>query len=87
MGHFLPGHSNSIVGNFVKEDRYSVVAALGINGIVATHMVATAFNTTSFDFFMEHFVCPHIGRFALNEPCEEHGGHYFIFTVSGMDKI
>jgi hypothetical protein len=69
MGHFLPGHSNSIVGNFVREDRYSVVAALGINGIVATHMVATAFNTTSFDFFMEHFVCPHIGRFALNEPC------------------
>ena len=69
MGHFFPGHLNSMIGNFVREDRYSVVAALDINGIVATHTVPTAFNTTSFNFFIKHFVCPHIGRFALNEPC------------------
>lgn len=68
MGHFFPGHLNAMVGDFVREDRYSVVAALDINGIVATHTVSTAFNTTSFNFFMEYFVGPHIGRFALNEP-------------------
>ncbi len=40
-----------MIGNFVREDRYSVVAALDINGIVATHTVPTAFNTTSFNLF------------------------------------
>lgn len=68
MGHFRSGHLNAMVGDFVREDRYSVVAALDITGIVATHTVPTAFNTNSFNFFMEYFVCPHIGRFALNEP-------------------
>ena len=58
-----------MVGNFVREDRYSVVAGLDINGIVATHTVPTAFNTTFLNFFIKYFVCPHIGRFALNEPC------------------
>lgn len=94
MGHFIPGHLNTMVGNFVREDRYSVVAALDINGIVATHTVPTAFNT-SFNFFMEYFVCPHIGRFALSEPrsvvildnCRIHDSNETINLVRKMGGI
>ena len=95
MGHFIPGHLNTMVGNFVREDRYSVVAALDINGIVATHTVPTVFNTTSFNFFMEYFVCPHIGRFALSEPrsvvildnCRIHDSNETIYLVRKMGGI
>ncbi|XP_028394601.1 uncharacterized protein LOC114518809 [Dendronephthya gigantea] len=95
MGHFFPGHLNTMVGNFVREDRYSVVAALDINGIVATHTVPTAFNTASFNFFMEYFVCPYVGRFALNEPrsvvildnCRIHDSNKMISLVRDRGGI
>ncbi|XP_068735212.1 uncharacterized protein [Montipora capricornis] len=50
MGHFRPGLSSHVVGDFVREERYSVVAAMDINGIVATHTVPNAFNTEDFNF-------------------------------------
>lgn len=69
MGHFRPGFSPQVVGNYVREERYSVVAAIDINGIVATHTVPNAFNTEDFNFALQHFISPSIGRFALGEPC------------------
>ncbi|XP_068697569.1 uncharacterized protein [Montipora foliosa] len=68
MGHFRPGLSSHVVGNFVREERYSVVAAMDINGIVATHTVPNAFNTEDFNFALENFIAPSIGRFVLGEP-------------------
>ena len=69
MGHFWPGFSPQVVGNYVREERYSVVAAMDINGIVATHTVPNAFNTEDFNFALQHFISPSIGRFALGKPC------------------
>ena len=53
MGHFRPGLSSHVVGDFVREERYSVVAAMDINGIVATHTLPNAFNTEDFNFALE----------------------------------
>ena len=68
MGHFRPGLSCHVVGDFVREERYSVVAAMDLNGIVATHTVPNAFNTEDFNFALENFIAPSIGRFVLGEP-------------------
>ena len=68
MGHFRPGLSSHVVGDFIREERYSVVAAMDINGIVATHTVPNAFNTEDFNFALENFIAPSIGRFVLGEP-------------------
>ena len=68
MGHFRPGFSSHVVGDFIREERYSVVAAMDINGIVAFHTVPNAFNTKDFNFALENFIAPSIGRFALGEP-------------------
>lgn len=45
------------------------MAAMDINGIVATHTVPNAFNTEDFNFALQHFISPSVGRFALGEPC------------------
>ena len=42
---------------------------MDINGIVATHTVPNAFNTEDFNFALQHFISPSVGRFALGEPC------------------
>ena len=68
MGHFRPGFSSHVVGDFIREERYSVVAAMAINGIVASHTVPNAFDTEDFNFALENFIAPSIGRFALGEP-------------------
>ena len=44
------------------------VAAVDINCIVATHTVPNAFNTEDFNFALENFIAPGIGKFVLNEP-------------------
>ena len=44
MGHFRPGFSPNAVGDFVKQERYSVLAGMDITGIVASHTVPNAFN-------------------------------------------
>ena len=41
---------------------------MDINGIVATHTVPNAFNTEDFNFALENFIAPTIGRFVLGEP-------------------
>lgn len=69
MRHFRPGFSPQVVRNYVREERHSVVAAMDINGIVATHTVPNAFNTEDFNFALQHFISPSVGRFALGEPC------------------
>ena len=68
MGHFQPGLSSHVVGDFIREERYGVVAAMDINGIVATHTVPNAFNTEDFNFALENFIASSIGRFVLGEP-------------------
>lgn len=45
-----------------------MVAAMDINGIVATHIVPNAFNTEDFNFPLENFIAPSIGRFVLGGP-------------------
>lgn len=48
MGHFRQGFSPQVVGNYVREERYSV---------------------EDFNFALQYFISPSIGRFALGEPC------------------
>lgn len=66
----MPGHDHPhrVVGNFVRQDRYSTVAALSVQGIVAHHTVPGSFDGASFIFAMKYFILPFVGRFALNEP-------------------
>ena len=67
MGHFRPGFSPNAVGDFVKQERYSVLAGMDITGIVTSHTVPNAFNSEDFNFALEYFIAPSIGRFALEE--------------------
>ena len=69
-GHCVPAHdpSNRVVGNFVRQERYSTVTALSIQEILANHTVPESFDTASFIFAIKYFILPFVGRFAMNEP-------------------
>lgn len=95
MGHFYPDHSPAIVGHFVRQDRYSVLAAMDIDGIVATHTIPGAFSTQDFNFAMENMIAPYIGNFALCERrsvvvldnCRIHDSEDFIQMVRDRGGI
>jgi transposase len=47
-GRSLPGERADFIDNFVRGDRYSMVAAITIDGYVATHVVPGSFNAEEF---------------------------------------
>ncbi|XP_031557424.1 uncharacterized protein LOC116294042 [Actinia tenebrosa] len=89
MGHFFPGYAPVLEGHFVRKDRYSVLAAMDVDGIVATHTVQNAFSTQDFNFAIEFMIAPFIGNFSLREKrsvvildnCRIHDSDYFINII------
>lgn len=68
MGRSPRGTHPTVTGNYAREERYSCISAMGIEGIITTHTIATAFSTEDFIFALEHFILPDVGRFAMGEP-------------------
>ena len=67
MGRSPIGTNPTTTGYYVREERYSCVSAMGIEGVLTTHTIPKAFSTEDFIFALEHFILPHVGRFALGE--------------------
>ncbi|XP_078355939.1 uncharacterized protein LOC144640731 isoform X1 [Oculina patagonica] len=68
MGRSPRGSILANIGYFVREEKYSCVSAMNIEGVVASHTIPNAFSTGDFNFALRHFILPHVGRFALGEP-------------------
>lgn len=68
MGRSPHGSLLNNIGYYVREERYSCISAMGIEGIVTTHTIPKAFSTADFIFALKHFILPHVGRFAMGEP-------------------
>jgi hypothetical protein len=63
-GRSLPGERADFIDNFVRGDRYSMVAAITIDGYIATRVVPGSFNAEEFrDYITEQVVsvASHIG--------------------------
>lgn len=56
------------IGYYVREERYSCISAMGIEGIVTSHTIPKAFSSSDFIFALRNFILPHVGRFAMGEP-------------------
>lgn len=56
-------------GNFTRGTRYSVLSALGIQGVVGSHTITGAFNQEQFEFAVTNFILPSIGSCARRESC------------------
>lgn len=56
-------------GNFTHGKRYSVLCAISNLGVKAAHSILGSYDMEQFEFAMEHFVIPHVGSVAENEPC------------------
>ena len=67
MGRSAYGTHPTTIGYYVREERYSCVSAIGIQGVMTTHTISKAFSTEDFIFALEYFILPHVGRFALRE--------------------
>lgn len=65
----MKGSRISRKGNFTRGTRYSVLAALSTEGIVASHTIIGAYNQEQFEFAMSTFVLPFVGSVANNEAC------------------
>lgn len=91
MGHFIPEDRRqpSQMGEFVRRNRISVLAAMDLDGIVAAHCMDGAYDTDKFNFSFEHFFLPHVGNYAQKEPrsvvvldnCRIHDSDEFIRMV------
>lgn len=58
-GRALSGQRADFVDNFVRGDRYSMVAAITIEGYISTRVIPGSFNASEFcDYIAEHVVCP-----------------------------
>jgi hypothetical protein len=58
FGRAPKGHRASIDADFVHGDRYSIVAAIGVDGYVATQVVCGSVDGDEFfEFFVEDVVC------------------------------
>ena len=67
MGRSPRGSVLNNIGYYVREERYSCISAMGIEGIVTTHTIPKAFLTADFIFALKNFILPHVGRFAMGE--------------------
>lgn len=65
----LRGTRTSVKGNFTRGTRYSVLSALSVQGVVASHTIIGAFNQRLFDFAVTNFILPFIGSCARRESC------------------
>ena len=54
-------------GNFTRGTKYSVLSALSVDGVQASHVIIGAFNRVQYEYAMEHFVVPLIGSLAHKE--------------------
>ena len=56
-GRSLSGERADFIDNFVRGNRYSMVAAITIDGYIATHIVPGSFNAEEFrDYITEQVV-------------------------------
>ncbi|EDO39654.1 predicted protein [Nematostella vectensis] len=69
FGRELRGKRLSHVGNFICGTRFSVLAAVSMDGIKGAHAIEGAYDTAGFEFAMETFVAPSIGSCANGEDC------------------
>ncbi|EDO41542.1 predicted protein [Nematostella vectensis] len=69
FGRELRGKRLSHVGNFTRGTRFSVLAAVSMDGIKGAHAIEGAYDTAGFEFAMETFVAPSIGSCANGEDC------------------
>ncbi|XP_048581384.1 uncharacterized protein LOC125556694 [Nematostella vectensis] len=69
FGRELCGKRLSHVGNFTRGTRFSVLAAVSMDGIKGAHAIEGAYDTAGFEFAMETFVAPSIGSCANGEDC------------------
>ncbi|XP_031565977.1 uncharacterized protein LOC116301108 [Actinia tenebrosa] len=57
----------SIKGNFTRGSRYSVLAAISVDGVIASHVIDGAYDREQYEFAFLQFILPHIGRFSRQE--------------------
>ncbi|KXJ23296.1 hypothetical protein AC249_AIPGENE6191 [Exaiptasia diaphana] len=65
----LTGKRVSRKGNFTRGTRYSILAAIAVDGVRASHSIVGSYNREQFEFAMEQFVIPHVGSYAQDENC------------------
>lgn len=95
MGHFYSDRMPTLVGHFVRQDRYSVLAAMDVDGVIATHTTPGAFSMQDFNFAMEHMIINYVGNFALGERrsvvildnCRIHDSDHFMQMVRDRGGI
>ena len=69
MGQNLKGTYLSKKDNFTRSTRYSVLAALSVDGVEAAHTIIGAYKREMFEFVMLQFVVPKVGSYAMKEKC------------------
>ena len=69
-GYARKGHKtgNTVIGDYVRKNRFSLLAGLDENGIVGTFIVEKAFNSDLFNLAIETEILPYVGSFAHGEP-------------------
>ncbi|XP_028516338.1 uncharacterized protein LOC114575526 [Exaiptasia diaphana] len=65
----LKGSRISTKGNFTRGTRYSVLSAISVEGVIASHTIVGAYDQRQFEFAMTSFVLPHVGSVARREKC------------------
>jgi len=65
----LKGSRISTTGNFTRGTRYSVLSAISVEGIKASHTIIGAYNKEPFEFATTHFILPYVGSVARKEAC------------------
>lgn len=56
-------------GNFTRGTRYSVLSAISVEGIKASHAIVGAYNQEHFEFAMNQFILSFVGSAAGRECC------------------
>ena len=64
----LRGTRISVKGNFTRGSRYSVLSALNVQGVVASHTVVGSYDQKQYEFAVTNFILPFVGSCARKEP-------------------
>ena len=65
----MKGARRSKKDNFTRGTRFSVLAALSVDGVEVAHTVVGAYDRQMFEFVMDYYVIPLVGSFARQEKC------------------
>lgn len=76
MGRFFYGSFFNNIGYYVREERYSCIFVMGIEGIVIIYIILKVFLIVDFIFVLKYFILLYVGWFVMGE---------FYFVV--MDNV